>query len=459
MFFNKYIWGLLVLLLALVGGGTSLLAGNMAVLALYGGWFLLGVLIINVSFPKHHKYNSLKLYVLFFVVYYLYMYITNTVFVVDKSGLNFFFAPDSIRVYYAQLSTALQSNSSLAAFLNGRIGRHAPAFGVIMWVTGNLASFIDANSMLVQKIQVVFCASMIVVFLYNMAVIYFDKSKAWMIALTFGLFSHLFLFSAIFLRDIHIAFLFTIGFYVLLGKKNMRGLIILSILCFIVWNFRIQHGIFFLSFIGVYLYLFLKKRKKSLAVLAAGLVLVVVAVSILAFYVGSLYQNISTELQAYTIRQEMQVGASQGLLNKTPGVLEPAANVLLSQIVPFPFFTGFYSLWHNRYIFLYFPRVIATFYWVIVWCFVGYGLFRSKLRKSIPIEVKSIFLIAIFLIIGAGSTAPAMRRLLCVYPAFYLFGSFVYYRFSKDKRRTFFIYSTVFYGTLMVLYYGLKILF
>src|SRR5690606_28459946 len=104
---------------------------------------------------------------------------------------------------------------------------------------------------------------MIVVFLYNMSRIYFDKHKAKAIAISFGLFTYLFTFSAVFTRDIHVALIYTAGFYILLSRATTANFIALLILCSIAWTFRAVNGVFFLTFIFFYLLLYRSKNRRS----------------------------------------------------------------------------------------------------------------------------------------------------------------------------------------------------
>src|SRR5699024_1065430 len=148
-----------------------------------------------------------------------------------------------------------------------------------------------------HKLQLVFLTSLIVVFLYNISCIYLDRSKAWIIAVTYGLFTHLFFYSAVFIRDIHISFVYIAGFYVLLSPgKDLRKLLLLGGLFLLASLFRLQHGIFFLTFIGVYFFLYLRNNRNNLAFLFLGVSIMLGFGSSLLFYGDELYQDIAKKV-------------------------------------------------------------------------------------------------------------------------------------------------------------------
>lgn len=449
----------MIILLPVIAVIAALVENSLAVLVFTFLWLFLGILIINISFPKINRNRSYKLYLLFFAIYYLFMLVTNYAYVSDPYQ-DFFYHIDS-RNFYGDIDSILQYDSGSEMYDRVlTVSRHWKGFGIISWFTGRVAYLIgEVNNIIIQKLQVVFLASMTVVFLYNMSRIHLGHIQSWAIAVSFGLLTHVFVFSGVLSRDLHITFLYTAGFYIVLSKWSVRNLIILILLCFLAWQFRMQHGIFFITFIGVYMFLHIRNYRNKMASVFLAAVFIISALSFAVFNFESYRKSTLGEIEHYQEYHEEMRAEATGLtanINRFPAAVRPVFNIIISQIYPYPVYRGLYVGPINEYQYLKFPLCIAEVYWILVWGVLFYGVFQKKMRKAIPLNVKYILMLAILLIIAAGSASYELRRVMCVYPAVYLSAALIYYQLDKRKRQIVVRRVGLFYAGTLFVYIVLK---
>lgn len=447
-------------LLVIIAVIATLLENSISVLIFSGLWYLAGVLLIKFCFPTQRFPPSLKYYTILFVLYYVYMVVTNYAYVNDPYN-DFFYKIDSTKFYEVPNSIILRDNSEFAYQKVWAQSGDWKGFGIISWFTGKIAYYIDENSIVIQKLQAVFAASMIVTFLYNISCLYFDKIKARNIALSFGLFTHLFTFSAVFSRDIHVGLLFICGFYILLSRKRFRNLAILMLLCLITSIFRTVNGIFYLSFIGFYLLLYFQRGRLVRNSLISWLSGLVILASFVAFSLTDAYGILTDEVSHYNEYHTEKLMEAQGLgayLTKLPQGGMQAARIVISQINPFPFYTGVHVGIIDSYQYWLIPLCIASIYWICVWGFLVIGLWKKHIRAAMDANLKASLIIAFMLIIGAGATSPEFRRLMCVYPILYLGAAHAFYMLPSRKRQVLKIRLLGLYAMLVISYLALKFL-
>ncbi|MBC9798486.1 hypothetical protein, partial [Sinomicrobium weinanense] len=271
------------ILLLLITSIVLLIENNIAVFIVTGLWFLLGVLLIKISFPRVNRHESYRLWLLFFTIYYLYMIITNYVYVRDPNS-DFFFHFDSLDFYTVTDSLIRQKvNLEMFDWEFYRI-KNYPGFAFLSWLLGRIANMMgEVNSIVLQKTQIVFTCAMTIIFLYNIGRLYLPHKRTWIIAVTFGLLTHIFAFSGTYTRDPHILLFFVIGFYIFMSEWKFRNLILLVLVGFLVAQFRMQHGLFFIAFISAYLFVRIKKFKNKIASFLLGIVFIMGFVASIVF--------------------------------------------------------------------------------------------------------------------------------------------------------------------------------
>src|SRR5690625_221593 len=115
--------------------------------------------------------------------------------------------------------------------------------------------------------------------IYRLFLLFFNKPIAYKNVLFFSLFTVIFAYSFMLLRDTIIVFFYTLAFYIVLKKFSLKGLFQLLFISFLVWQIRYQHGLFIGLYILYYLYLRFERDK----IIIINIAIIVFSLSIIAF--------------------------------------------------------------------------------------------------------------------------------------------------------------------------------
>lgn len=442
---------ILILFLLFFGFCNLLFTYNFSTLFFIILWLVLGWVFINLMFPKKTRRNSYLIFVLFFSVYFVYTAITNTFYIQDPQS-DFFYSLDSIKFYNHSNYIVNKGLDLRSIFFQYR---SFPAYGLLsFWIT-KTAYFFGENTVLIQKMHINFLTAFIPVFLFNINLKHLTVSRSFYIAIAFGFLTHIFTYSAILLRDMHIAVLYIYGFYLISTKFKFRNLILLLVLGFIVANFRLQNGLFFVLFFWAYLYKSFKNNKNfSLRLGMFFMFLLTISFSYYYFDTITLIDDLNNKLSGYEDYHEKRLESGSGfanLLNNKPFLIKKGAFIILSQVAPIPAHEATYIQTLEKYQVLAFPLAFALIAWLIALCFFIKGLVSKKIRKIIFSKLNISLLIAIIYILIVASSSPAYRRVLPVYPIIFLAAGLSYYKQNKIKRKKFIISIIIIYSIAMLL--------
>lgn len=437
---------------------VSIVEMSLAVYLINCLWFFLGLLVIRVCFPATNRAGSYEVYLLFYIMYSMFMLITNYIYVSDPYK-DFFFTVDSLE-FYRSIDMVLQNYSGADAYDQVLyVARNWRGFGVLMWFTGKLANAVGAdNSLVVQKAQIVFLSTMIPVFLYNMGRVFLNPLQTWKLALSFGLLTHALVFSGVFNRDVHIAFIYTAGTYVLLAEWKFRNYFVLIFLGFLAWQFRVQHGIFFICFILVYTLIRLKEFKSRILAFAFRIAVIGGFGAFVYLNMGTYQEDTTDKLEHYQAYHEAQFEEASGftsIVSKLPPPLRPIANAAISQLYPYPPHRALNVNVINEKQLLKFPLAIAQIYWLFVWGFLIYGFLNIRVRKLISFKLKYALGLSILLILSISLASYEFRRMLGAYPVIYLASGVFYVNLDKRKR-TRIIWRILLLQVIFFLLYGIS---
>lgn len=280
-------------------------------------------------------------------------------------------------------------------------------------------TFSDGNHLLLQFMGSAFWASMMAIVLLRLFLLYFDKKSAHQYALYFSLLTVIFAYSFMFLRDIIIAFFYTLSFFIIAKKFSIKGLVCLGLSAFLVWQIRFQHGLFLVLFILAYLYANYKRNK----VLVFILVISGTAVSVIIF--NTYIQQSLFSLSRYDARGEEHAMAIEDSLGKTlfslPTPIKEISFFLTSQIRPFPSWHKFVNSTNNMAsgIVNLLPIIYGLFWFVVSYSLFKWSLFKNKIRQ-LPHEIKILFFLSVVFLFIVVQGASDLRRIMCVYPVLYL---------------------------------------
>lgn len=292
--------------------------------------------------------------------------------------------------------------------------------GYLIYVTicAKFGNLFDGYNQMLVFLSTVLIACLYAILMYKLLLLKISENRAYKYTILYVLCSPIILYSFVGLRDIHIAFLFLIGIYIVLSEKKMiKGILMLIIIDILIYTFRIENGHFFILLILYYIYIKLKTYKIIRIVLIVG-----------AFLFGSalmfdILSDAAETLDTYTEYTKSHAnadGMAMVILN-LPSPIKEFACFILSQIFPIPPWSSFEVKTINGV----YSFVIAclTTIKTMFWCYVIFSSVRFLMIKKIRnvfINKYNIILLISFLYIALCSTEYyEVRRLMCVYPIIY----------------------------------------
>ena len=300
---------------------------------------------------------------------------------------------------------------------------------------------------LFQKLNVVFFGSLIPAIIYLMLekIVSIKKAIKW--SVIYGLMSFNLYYSVILLRDIHLVFLYTLAFYIIINEKfSIKDYILLIIIGICSYFIRVENGLFFLGFYAIWI-MHSKVRNKWVLFLLS-----IPVIAGIIIYVGgfeTIFNRVFGTISFYSEdavkkASEDSLGAA---LNKLPIPLNWVAKTGFSQITPFPFWT----VYEDKFFINLFSttRVIGALFWTYIWVHIILNI--SKL-KPIIIKYKWPLLLALAYIIFVSQGNNYERRIFQVYPLIYMFFVIA----SNYRRKASQLYFVVGYLSLIFIYIMIK---
>ena len=329
-------------------------------------------------------------------------------------------------------------------------------FGVIAFVGNN---FFDGNSFLLQSIYVSFLAILTNLFVYKILTYYIPVKAALKYTCLYAFFSFIFYYSPWILRDIHIAFLYSIGVYLIHTKFSLKTLLLFIPLIVITWEFRMAHGLFYLFMPLFYLYfrgrnhLIIKKIWKPTILLGAVLFLFIIIY--LIPNINSALANLSNYQSHTTETLNDGIGAK---LYSLPIALKETAVIIYSQLQPLP---PWVILENSRNIYQVVVGLImlsTAIFWSFLFLFLILILFMKRsLFKKIPKEL--YVLVGISLIFFFLNTSNMnVRRIIAMYPITFALYAHVNHSLLLRNKMAVKIFTAILYIFLILMYLIIKYL-
>lgn len=225
----------------------------------------------------------------------------------------------------------------------------------------------------------------------------------------FGLFSFLYIQSAIFSRDIHVTLIYTIGGYLFLnGKVKGKGL--LFVLLFIVaTGLRPQNGLLFLIYPVAYY-----SKKMSSRIGIAGLI--VAAIICVAIYLNlqNEFSMLETSLKNYDGRSLSNTGGLFIKLYTLPFPLNTIIMDVYMLLMPLPanlYLVGDGSTWLNL------PNVLSLY---IMFSYIVTTLFYLFHAKEKNDNIKILILVELIVFTAIVFGSPDLRRAFAAIPGLFM---------------------------------------
>jgi hypothetical protein len=425
--------------------------GNFAQTILY---LIIGYGYIKLLASTKHKSKPLFIFLITTLAYKSYMYIIYTVYISNIFDTSII----GDEPYFYSISSDFVDNLSVLTILPDIISNpyryyELPGAAFLLGVVGYYASLFWENTIIIQTSTIVLFSSLISVNIYIILnEKYYIKNVVGYI-LVYSLLGYNLFYSSLLLRDIPIAFFFSLAFLIVLRGEKLRDLIYLLVLNGIVWTFRIENGIFFVSFIFVYLY----KIKghglnlKSMFMIYFLPLLIMVNIQWISENINFLNINYIEYIDYSKIKASSSSLGDQ--LNNLPIGIREISKTLYSQIIPFPFGA---NIEENKLGVFWIVGAIPSVFWFLVWfSIINIATKNIADLKHIDTIMLMLFFIAIIYLIGNSSHFHT-RRLVAVYPIIYFVFVILFNRISSNMKLKLLGQGMFAYFSLNFVYYIIK---
>ena len=323
-------------------------------------------------------------------------------------------------------------------------------FGIISFLADR---YLDGNSILLQSICVSYFAILTNLFVYKTLSFYVLPKQALKYTLFYALLTPIFFYSPWILRDIHIAFLYSIGIYLIHTSFSIKKLLLFIPLIIITAEFRLEHGFFYLVFPLLYILLQGRNHPNYKVIIKLFLIIALVFSGVIINAILPKLNSIREGLSRYELYTEEALNY-QGLghyLYELPVGIKQIAIIIYSQISSFPP----WAIIEKSSSFLTFIigviKFIVSVYWSLVFFFIVYSSFFKKSRMLFSKNM-IIYLTIVFLFFLLNTSNMNDRRLIALYPLIYVVYVYLRNSLSNINIKKLNIYSVSTYTILILIY-------
>ena len=447
-----------ILFLIVVSIIGSFLDRNVAIFALSFIFISIGTIFLSIINRVENIKNSVYIFLIFFAIYLFYttlinfglveVYMTPYPFVESDEGLFYDGASDIANKM--RLGYKFDDIAKLKGYLDLPGSIYFNAYIAI------LANIFGAHTIFTQKVAVTLISALIPAMMYSISRLYLSEKISIIVAIIYGIFSFVPYLSSLLLRDVHIALMYIITFYIILDKLSIINLIILFFISIASCYYREQTGIFMVGFTAIYFFNFINFTIKNNYIklmiylsLLGGLTLLVLNNQ----YIMEIFNQTVNSSAEHTVEQSSS-GSMGAKIAKLPFGLNVIALFGFSQIQPFPpslIFISKKGMFHFMYL-------LAGIAWYFGWGFLLYGFFKNRVFfKRLDLKLSLIFLFAIIYLALIAVVEFNQRRQMAVYPIVYLFMVFSYLDMIITQRTIVWVRMLLLFLTLVLVFNYLKL--
>ena len=428
---------------------------NIAIVTLGMLSITLGVLFIFIVHSSREYRNAIYIFLLFYLIYFSYSSL------VHYGLLSFYDVPNIVpdeHYFYRTSNEAYLKIQDGYSFLEmAEMRMYKDTIGVIYFngLIATLANLYGENTVLIQKMGVVFVASLIPMVMYGISRLYFSEKISVNVALIYGLFSFLPYLSGILLRDVHIALMFILTMYIILQKFSILNLFLLFLVVLESYFLRPQTGIFMMGFVSIYLFVLIRTviLNKYIEFFIYFIFITISTLVIINSSLMDMFTQIS-DSSAERGASAVSSGSLGSKISKLPFGLNIVAQFGFSQIQPFPpawifrgLNRGYFELWY----------LVAGISWFVGWGFLIYGLISKNFFTNQSLKIKLMFFLSIIYLILITMIEFNQRRQMAVYPILYLLMVFSYMEMTISQRMKMWLSMGLFYIILVLLINFIKL--
>ena len=432
------------------------LDNNIAIVALILLFTFFGTLISYIINTEGDIKNSIYLFLLFFGIYLSYNLLIH-VGLINMYGVEYI-KSDGEWFYGTSNDVYNRLKSGYTFFEVADIQEYGDTAGAV-YLYGLISFFANIygeNTVLVQKIGVLFIASLIPMVMYGISRLYLSEKIAFNVAIIYGLFSFIPFLSSTLLRDLHIALMFILTMYIILQKWSVLRFFILIFISFYSYYLREQTGIFMIGFTSIYFFTFIHTaltNKYTKMFIYLAMVAIVTILILNSGFLMDMFNQISEGSSSRSIASASS-GSMGAKIAKLPFGLNVVALLGFGQIQPFPpslIFEGS----HKGVLELSF--LIAGIAWFFGWGFLIYGVLKEKILQTLDLKILLMFIFSILYIVLISVIEFSQRRQMAVYPILFLVMVFSYLNMSITARNKVWIAMSLLYITIVLVINYMKL--
>lgn len=350
-----------------------------------------------------------SVYKVVYGVFMLHMCITHSVNIANPFE-DYYFHNDQLVFYSdAKRISAFELKDIINASLFNLRYSEYPLFSLIIGLIYKASSAVGiVDKLLVLKMVIVVLAAQIPAIIGAILTINQDKYRMRTL-MYFSIFGYILVQSAVFSRDLPVAFFYSFLAFLLVVPRCKMRLFKMVVLCLVIAGFRIEHGIYSLALPLLFLWRNSNSVNKMLYSILALSLFVYFDVINAAL---DIFLEASTVFHNHTASSSTHTNSLYLRFASLPFPSNILFGIIYTSVMPFPLFSWVFE---DLTMML---SVISPFYWVFV-LFLSSYMFFSKRNKTDILSI--LFVFSIIFIALSSYIEPTVRRNFAVYPLIFAY--------------------------------------
>lgn len=422
-------------------------------------YFLFGSIVTRLCNKRPYKAHSIKIFQLSFFAYFIYALLC---FIYMKANeYEYMQSFDGYSVYIPYTTQLLGADSLVELISEIYNTSHYSFVGSILVLfvyTGKLSHLFDGELYLTVQLSIMVFAAWVAVVIYRLLVLHhITAQKAYRYTMIYSLVSIHFMMAIMIVRDMPITLFYTIIIYLSFQKYSAKNVFYIIGLILLILSIRVSSGIF--AFVYLFVYLFVNNYKSGSKLtprMVISFFFVIGALGVAAAYFNTAMDTFLRNQASYSAAELADQGgdSTKAALNILPPILSELAKTVYNQVMYIPSWRRMIQTSYRPEInnVMNFPEVFATFFRYVMWLFIIVGFYVKSIRRflmSNRMLMMNFGIALLYLLLQADTLGH--RRMLGVYPIFFLIACLVFTRLNFKNSRAVFFVSTVFFLGLQLL--------
>jgi len=435
---------------------------NEALLVILTLFVVLGLILIPIFVKKAERINSIKLFLICFLSFFLYQLLCHSYRM--SRGFDFIFSRDCetytsyslalLDVPFFELPEAIYSRSSYT---------HIGCILLYFVPCTKLCLQLHIDQHLMFQISLSFISALLPVVAYlTFRLFDFSAKRSFVYCIVYAFFTPVFILSGWIVRDMAINLFFMIMIYLSLKEFSLKNAFLILLMIFLIGTIRLSSGYFCILYLFGYLFsIFRNKQLNFMQLVFFGFVSLAFVFAIFSHVNYTDISSLASRTnEHFSYLESSGSNRLSSVLNRLPWGISHLSKVLVDQIWPTPCWTNLVisqHLYPETNNIMQFPVIFSK---TFSFFFVAFLLVRCWSKDSVEI-LKQNFPIAINLVLSIlflclQSNTMVDRRKMGCYIVFYVFGALLLQKtprkfmksFLSNTSMAFFIYQVL--GLLIV---------